>query len=208
MLARLYLVRHGEVHNPRHICYGNLPGFGLGEAGHRQAAAAAEYLAAAGVDALACSPLLRAVETAAAIERRLGLPAQVDERLTEWGLGFRWAGTVWEDLPRAFPGELEAYLDHPAELPFSPESLAEAAARVLAVTDDLGRANPGGRAALVTHQDPLQAAALALCGRPLAGLHQDKPGHGTVLAFAPDPWRAVGRWSPPGPARPFPPPLR
>ena len=40
----LYLVRHGEVHNPAGIIYGRLPGFGLSERGRRQIARAAEAL--------------------------------------------------------------------------------------------------------------------------------------------------------------------
>lgn len=206
MLARLFLVRHGEVHNPDHICYGDLPGFGLGADGRRQARAAAAYLAPAGADLLLCSPLRRARETAGPIGRRLGLRPFTDERLTEWRLATRWAGVAWGDLPAAFPGEVEAYLDHPADLPFSPESIAAAAVRVAALVDELGRSHPGSRAVLVSHQDPMQAACLYLTGGRLADLHVDKPGHGSVLTLDPGPpWRLAARWEPPGPASPFPP---
>lgn len=206
VLARLFLVRHGEVHNPGHICYGDLPGFGLGPNGRRQARAAADYLAPTGADLLLCSPLRRAKETAAIIGRRLGLRPLADEGLTEWKLGMRWAGTAWEDLPALFPGELEAYLDHPAELPFSPESIAAAAGRVVALVDELGRSHPGSRAVLVSHQDPVQAARLHLTGGLPADLHIDKPGHGSVLTLEPgSPWRLAARWEPPGPATSFPP---
>jgi broad specificity phosphatase PhoE len=118
----------------------------------------------------------------------------------------RWAGVRWEDLPTAFPGELEAYLDHPADLPFTPEPIAAAARRVAAMVDDLGRAHPGGRAILVSHQDPIQAARLLLTGGRLESLHRDKPAHGSVLTLTPgSPWQAAAAWSPPGPAAPFPP---
>ena len=206
MLARLFLVRHGEVHNPRHVCYGDLPGFGLGPNGRRQARAAAAYLAPFGADLLLCSPLLRAEETAAIIGRRLGLRPVVDERLTEWRLAARWAGTVWEDLPALLSGELEAYLNHPADLPFSPESIAAAAGRVVDLVGQLGRSHPGSRAVLVSHQDPLQAAHLQLTGGSPADLHLDKPGHGSVLTLTPGPpWSVTARWEPPGPATSFPP---
>lgn len=206
VLARLLLVRHGEVHNPDHLCYGDLPGFRLSPAGRRQAGAAAAYLAPAEADLLFCSPLLRARETARIIGRRLGLTPVLDERLTEWRLGTRWAGVCWEDLPAAFPGELEAYLHHPADLPFSPESLAAAADRVIALVEELGRAHSGRRAILVSHQDPIQAARLALTGRRLEDLHMDKPAHGSVLTLSPgSPWLPAAAWSPPGPAAPFPP---
>jgi len=212
VLARLFLVRHGEVHNPRHVCYGDLPGFGLSAAGRRQARAAAEHLVAADADLLLCSPLRRARETAGIIGRRLGLRPVPDERLTEWRLGTRWAGVIWQELPIVFPGELEAYLDHPADLPFSPESLAAAAGRVVDLVDELGRAHPSCRAILVSHQDPIQAARLRLVEEPLTRLHAAKPAHGAVLTLVPArPWRLEAAWEPPGPASSFPPvgdPLR
>jgi broad specificity phosphatase PhoE len=206
VLARLFLVRHGEVHNPDHICYGDLPGFRLSPAGRGQALAAADYLASFGAGLLLCSPLPRARETAGIIGPRLGLVPITDDRLTEWRLGVRWAGTRWEDLPAAFPGELEAYLDHPADLPFAPESIAAAAERVAALVDELGRSHPGEQAILVSHQDPIQAARLLLTGGPLTDLPTDKPGHGAVFTLEPGaPWRLTGRWEPPQPGSPFPP---
>ena len=99
-----------------------------------------------------------------------------DLRLTEWRLGGRWNGVVWEDLPTTFPGELEAYLDHPADLPFSPESLEEAAQRMAALVGELGEQHPGAAAVLVSHQDPVQAARLLLTGGDLADLAPRQAG--------------------------------
>lgn len=206
MLAALHLVRHGEVANPRHVCYGDLPGFGLSPAGRRQAEAAAAHLAAVGADLLLTSPLQRALETARAIGRRLGLKPIVHDGLTEWRLGARWNGVVWEDLPAVFPGELEAYLDHPADLPFSPESLTAAARRVAAVATDLGAAHAGATAILVSHQDPVQAARLLLTGGDLGSLHRHKPAHAAVITLTPGtPWKESSRWEPDLPATRFPP---
>lgn len=208
VLARLFLVRHGEVHNPGHICYGDLPGYGLGPNGRRQARAAAAYLSPLGADLLFCSPLLRAKETAAIIGRGLGLRPVTDDRLTEWRLAARWAGVAWEDLPVFFPGELEAYLSHPADLPFSPESITAVAGRVVDLVEELARSHPGSRAVLVSHQDPVQAARLRLTSRPLSRLPVDKPGHGSVLTLEPGrPWSLAARWDPPGPVAAFPPDL-
>jgi len=188
------------------VCYGDLPGFGLSATGRRQAAEAAAYLGDFGADLLLTSPLRRAVETAEVIGRRLGLPALPDDRLTEWRLGARWNGVVWEDLPAAFPGELEAYLDHPDDLPFSPESLEAAARRIADLVHELGERQRGAAAVLVSHQDPVQAARLLLTGGDLAALHRDKPGHAAVLTLSPgDPWRETGRWEPAATGVRFPP---
>jgi hypothetical protein len=51
--------------------------------------------------------------------------------------------------------------------------------------------------AIVSHQDPVQAARLSFAGRSLAGLNQDKPGHCSVITLRPDEgWRELGMWTP------------
>ncbi len=75
---RLYLVRHGEADQTE-------PGSKrrLTAAGREQARAVARRLEAEGArpDAVLCSPLLRALETAALIAQPFGLEADMDERL-------------------------------------------------------------------------------------------------------------------------------
>ncbi|MBN2112700.1 MAG: histidine phosphatase family protein, partial [Acidimicrobiia bacterium] len=134
------------------------------------------------------------------------LAASPDPRLTEWRLGMRWNGVIWEDLPVAFPGELEAYLERPADLPFAPESIADAARRILDLVEELGCRHPGATAVLVSHQDPVQAARIALTGGTLDSLHHDKPGHAAVLTFVPGSrWQEVSRWEPAVAGARFPP---
>ena len=74
VLARLLLVRHGEVLNPDHVVYADLPGFGLSNRGRAQAEETAEHLATSGAAVVVSSPLLRAVQTAGPIADRLGVP--------------------------------------------------------------------------------------------------------------------------------------
>jgi broad specificity phosphatase PhoE len=195
MTQSLYCVRHGEVANPGHVVYARLPGFSLSDVGRRQAEAAARWFERADLDVVVSSPLERAVETAAVVAGRSGAELQIDEALVEWRLGDRWAGTVWEDLPSRHPGELEAYLDHPDHLDFTPETLSAVAERMSAAA---GRWAAHGVVALVSHQDTIQAARLELTGRPLADLHQVKPSHGAVvhLERSKDRWHEVGLWSP------------
>ena len=206
MLRRLLLVRHGEVHNPDHICYGDLPGFGLSPQGRLQAQAAAGYLVGLGADLLVSSPIERARETAGIIGRELGLSPVADDRLHEWRLGARWAGVAWEALQEAFPGELGAYFSHPQNLAFSPESLAEVALRIAGLITDLGDHHPGKTAILVSHQDPIQAARLALTGAGFDGFHTDKPRHCAVFTLSGGPdWHLEAAWAPTGPRTDFPP---
>ena len=206
MLEHLHLVRHGEVENPDHVVYADLPGFSLSEAGRAQARAAAEHLAPLRPDAIVSSPLDRARETAVSIATLLGLEVAIDDRLTEWSLSSRWRGVRWEELPERFPGELEAYLATPLDLPFAPESVADVSERMAAVVDGLD-ATPHRCVALVSHQDPVQALRMLLRG-DLGSFPVAKPGHASVSSFerVPGGWRETGYWEPDIPSEPFPPP--
>ncbi len=207
VLARLHLVRHGEVDNPGGVVYAELPGFPLSTRGRAQAAAAAEHLVHSGATVVVTSPLDRARETAAFIGRRLGIEPVVDAGLTEWGLSRRWAGTAWTDLGRRFPGEAAAYAADPVTLPFSPESLAALAGRTSEVVTRLGTLHSGAVAVAVSHQDPIQTLRRTLRGDGFADFHADKPGHATVITLEPSPgaWREIGSWSPEATGPEFPP---
>ncbi len=198
VLATLHLVRHGEVANPDGVVYADLPGFTLSARGQAQALAAAEHLGDGAVDAIWTSPLERATDTAVPIAAALSLRPEVDERLSEWAIALRWSGVGWGDLPGRYPGELEAYADHPTDLPFVTESLHQVAARMAAVVDDLGERHPRGTAVVVSHQDPIQALRLLLTGRDLSGLHDEKPRHAGVITLSGEAtgWIETANWAP------------
>jgi broad specificity phosphatase PhoE len=197
---RLHLVRHGEVHNPEHLVYADLPGFGLSERGRSQARAAAAWLAPLPVVAVVSSPLQRAVETAAPIAAAHQLAPVTDEDLTEWALSSRWAGKRWPDLPTVFPGELEAYLADPSDLPFSPEPLAVVGARVATAAERIwDRRATRGHLVVIGHQDPIEAGRRLLTGRNLDQFNASKPAHCTVITLAPaaQGWREISAFTPP-----------
>ncbi len=197
MADRIHLVRHAEVENPDHVVYAAMPGFGLSDTGRRQAISTARHLAARPVVAVWSSPLQRALETAVPIAAGFGLPISIDEDLTEWRLSESWAGIPWEDLPDVRPGQLEAYLEHPADLPFSVESLDELVTRVREVLDRLNLSYPHGEVVVVSHQDPVQAARLSIVGSPNSKLNENKPQHGSVATIKIDGlWLEETRWSP------------
>lgn len=74
MTTNIYLIRHGEVYNPRQILYGRLPRFGLSEKGRAQIEKTAEFLSDKNITAIYTSPLLRTRQTAGIIQTRLDLP--------------------------------------------------------------------------------------------------------------------------------------
>jgi len=197
MASLVHLVRHGEVDNPEGVVYAALPGFRLSERGRAQTLQTARHLGSQPVVAVWSSPLERALETASIIAGRFGVPVMVDEALTEWRLSDRWAGVPWERLDEHFPGELDAYLHDPAGLSFSPESLTDLAARMRSAIEAIAARHDSGDVVVVGHQDPIQAARLALTGRPLVGLGADKPDHATVITLRHrDGWREISRFTP------------
>lgn len=204
MAGRVHLVRHGEVHNPGHVVYASLPGYRLSDTGIAQAQEVGRYLRSAPIVAVWSSPLERAIATAEPIASQHDLPILVDEEFIEWRMADDWAGIAWEDLPAERPGELEAYMEHPLDLPFARESLQALAERMRkAVTALSGRYD--GDVVVVSHQDPVQAARLSLTERDLSSQHRDKPGHGTVITLKPGtPWTELTAWTPTQ-SEPFPP---
>ena len=100
MTTTIYLLRHGEVHNPEGIIYGRLPGYRLNEVGRGQVRTAGEFLAERGpFDALITSPLERARESAGIIAERLGLTPAVEPRLAETDVS-GYQGQPFSALPR------------------------------------------------------------------------------------------------------------
>jgi broad specificity phosphatase PhoE len=197
MAALIHLVRHAEVDNPEHLVYSDLPGFGLSERGLEQARRVGRYLGARPVVAIWSSPLERSSRAAEEIAGRTGVPVKVDPGLTEWRVTSRWRGHSWSELPDAFPGELEAYLEHPETLTFAEESLNDLADRMAATARRLDTDHPHGDVVIVSHQDPIQAGRLRLIGSSLTGLHDEKPGHGAVVTLRPgEVWREETMWEP------------
>lgn len=194
---QIHLIRHGEVENPEHVVYADLPGFALSARGREQARTAGRHLVDRGITRIISSPLERAIETSGLIAAATDAPISTDHRLSEWRLASRWAGISWDLLPESFPGELEAYLHDPADLPFCPESLAELAERVAAAINDWTD-NSAGDLAFVSHQDPLHSARLLLTGRSPSPFHADKPVHASVttLRRLSTMWELAGYWAP------------
>ena len=196
-MPTIHLVRHGEVSNPNHVCYADLPSFNLSSTGVLQAHAAGGYLAHRDIDRVITSPLARAVQTATAIARRHGLRAEPRVGLMESGQYPGWTGQRWDDIRSLFPEQIDAYLDDPQTMPDVHETIGEIAQRVVeAILDELS--DGVDELVVVAHQDPIQAARLALVGRSLSTLLHDPPTHASVVTLSgtiESGWREAVRWA-------------
>lgn len=87
LAAPFFFLRHGETENNRLGLIAGSTDVPLNESGIGQARAAADRLAASGIDAIWTSPLLRARTTASHVAETLGLPVRVVPQLAErnWG---------------------------------------------------------------------------------------------------------------------------
>ena len=154
----VHLLRHGEVHNPKHVLYGRLPGYHLSANGRMMADAAADYFEGRPVVAVFASPLERAQETAQPVADRLGLPITADDGLIESvnvleGKSVSLASLAVNPLNWK-------YLWNPVT-PSWGEPYREVVARVRLVIDRARDAARGQEAVCVSHQLPIWVSRLA-----------------------------------------------
>src|SRR5438552_16080696 len=82
----VWLVRHAETATPT-LCHGAESDVGLGEHGHRQAQAAAQWFAALKPTVVVSSAMRRAVQTAAPVAAACGVPHLLEPFLHERQVG-------------------------------------------------------------------------------------------------------------------------
>jgi len=158
-MTTLILVRHAQSAPDPALAERDFP---LSELGRRQAEDLAPVLAELGVDALASSPYLRAVETLRPYAATAGLPIAVDEDLRERALG-RWLDSVAE--VEAAVARMHADPDFRLE---GGESGHACLARFEAALARVIEANPGRTVAVGSHGGVL-SHLLARRGRDLSG---------------------------------------
>ncbi|MEU1971173.1 histidine phosphatase family protein [Microbacterium sp. NPDC019599] len=160
---RLHLVRHGEVHNPRRVLYGRLPGYGLSEDGRRMAQQAADYVGrlTRPVSGLVCSPLQRTRESAEPFQEKFGHEPVIDERVIEPTNRFE-----GRRMDRALMNPWNwRHLTQPA-LPSWGEPYAQIISRMDAAMRDAWASVPSGDVVIVSHQLPIWVTHLWVMGLP------------------------------------------
>ena len=155
-LRVVHLVRHGEVHNPDRVLYGQLPGFGLSERGVEQAKLVAAFLAERDIGYIVSSPLERAIQTAQPLASKLGLPIDTDERLIEAGNRLEGKQVAEGKGLLADPSNWK-YFRNPIR-PSWGEPYVDIAQRVLAAARDARDKANGHEAVCVSHQLPIWVA--------------------------------------------------
>lgn len=186
--TRLMLLRHGQTELSVDRRYSGRGNPALTELGRGQAAAAARYLGEkGGIDAVVCSPLGRARETAGAAAKELGLEVVIDEDLIETDFG-RWEGLTFTEAAQGDPDLHGRWLRDTSVNPPGGESFDEVAERVRRARNRIVEQYAGSTVLVVSHVTPIKTMLrLALDGNAgiLYRLHLDLASL-SIAEFYPD----------------------
>ena len=175
MRTILYLLRHGATEanlaEPPYL-QGRRHDPALARLGVRQAEATRDFLAIRPIDHCYCSPMLRAVQTAAIVAAPHGLSPQPLEALTECDVG-RWEGLDWQAIRYLDAEAYQRFMDNPAEHGYpGGESFAEVYQRVAPALEELLNGHAGQSVLVVAHHTVNRAYLAGLMGLSLSQARQ------------------------------------
>lgn len=150
-----YLVRHGEAENNVRNILNALPEinvYSLTARGKKQASETAAFLATVNADIILSSPIRRTRETAEIIAVATGLPVEIDERLSEAGMGIFNEKSV-EELRKKYSESEERLSPDPAD---GVESFLGIRGRLKHWLDDVKSKYVGKKVIVVSHGDTLE----------------------------------------------------
>lgn len=174
--AKVFLVRHGNVENPKHIIYGYLP-LPLSAKGRMEIKRVGALLKKQNIAIIFSSPQKRAQESAKIISQVISkgkLKIKTEIGLRESAFGRYTQGATPEMVKKKYAKIMRLYYRQPARLKAGGENLAQMAKRFLVVIKKGIKKNPRKNLVFVSHRDPILAALLKLAGRDLNDLHKVK----------------------------------
>lgn len=167
MVTRVYLIRHAEAMGNINETFQGRTDENLTEKGYRQLVELSERFKDIPLDAIYSSPLIRAKETAKAVNKYHGLDIAYDEGLIEINGGV-WEGKRWKDIPLLYPVEynLWTYEMHKFYIEDG-ESLVEVSERMQKTIGDIVSQNVGKNIAVVSHGCAIKAYLCFASGKTL-----------------------------------------
>ncbi len=168
MNTELALVRHGRTVWHAENRYAGVSDVPLDETGRAQAVALASWARHQSFDVLVCSPVPRAVATAAPVAAALGLDPEVVVGLREVDFGIA-EGRTLAELRVSHPDAAAAFVADPVAHPFpGAEPPAAAAERAVGALRGVADRHRGRSVLVVAHNTLLRLALCAWLGIPLA----------------------------------------
>lgn len=161
MRTTIYLVRHGDVHNPEQIMYERLPGFQLSELGRKQAHNLGKFLSGKKVSALYASPLERTIETATIVSSyHKNLSIVKDERIIE-------VSTTARGMSVKVLEAMHWDFYTPEFTQKGGETLEDIWKRMNHFFEEAVKKHKGQEIIVVSHGDPIMVSAVKHKGKPL-----------------------------------------
>lgn len=149
MQTNIYLVRHGEVHNPKGIIYARLPRYSLSKKGIKQIEQTSNFLKNKDISAIYSSPMLRTRQTSKIIQNKL--PNSKIRYLIDL-----------MEVKTSLQGKLFADVDlvntdyySPPVLKPTDETMEQIGARMEKAIKMIARNNMGKNIVIVSHGDPI-----------------------------------------------------
>jgi len=167
-MFELLFIRHGQTDwNLQSRVMGRQP-IPLNEKGKWQAKRLAAYLKGIKIDAMATSPVKRAMETAEILLRgRQELQLIVDERLSEIEYG-DWLNLTFTDLATQYADIWKDYHQNPETVNIpGGEKLPHVCERTVQAITEIRNRHPKGRLAIISHADVIKLAIIRLLKWPM-----------------------------------------
>ncbi len=178
MATTLYLVRHGETEGSGEKRYKGSIDVPLSEKGVEQIKAAAVFIGdavnrghahsrGAGLSAVYCSPLSRALNSAAIIAESHGLKPIIINNLKERNFGV-WEGMTFTEIQGKYPIEFEAWANNPLKYsPVAGESTIEVRDRVISALTGILDNHENEKIGIIAHGGVNRIILCHFLGMPL-----------------------------------------
>ena len=175
MRTTLYLIRHAataaNLMRPARL-QGRRTDPELAPVGLRQAAATRDFLAVRPIDVCVCSPLKRAMQTAAIVAAPHGLTPTPIADMTECDVG-DWDGLDWGTIREREPEAYRSYMADPATFAYpGGESFGQVHARASAALERVLKDNVGKSVLAVSHHVVNRTILAGLLGLPIKQARQ------------------------------------
>ena len=164
-MTRFLLIRHAAIDGLGRRIAGRTAGLGLNAAGRDQAQRLAGRFCQQAIHAIYTSPQRRAIETAEALARALGLPMEIARELDEIDFG-DWTGKSYEELA-LLPAWRDFNALHGSTRIPNGELLLEAQTRMIGLMQRLSERHAERTVALVSHGDVIRVAVAHQLGVPI-----------------------------------------
>jgi len=162
--THVLLIRHGQSQGNAEGRFGGHTDTPLSPRGRAEAGRTAQALASEAFDAIACSDLARAIETATPLANLVGLELQTAEAFRERSVGVM-EGLTFEEAAAQHPEQYAALLRRDFEhILLGGESYRQTLDRASKKLDELVDQHKGGRIAIYTHTGTICILALHIMG--------------------------------------------